>query len=138
MKIRTYSELILLPTFEERYEYLRLGGAVGKETFGFDRYIYEEFLHSNEWRAFRREIILRDNGCDLGIKDREIQGLITIHHLKLITLEDVINRSEYLLNPEYAISTSDNTHKAIHYGDDSLLIKPPVERRANDTCPWKN
>ena len=138
MKIRTYSELIQLPTFEERYQYLRLNGAVGKETFGFDRYIYESFLHSREWKEFRRYIIIRDNGCDLGIEDRQIQGLITIHHLNPITLEDVIERSEYLLNPEYAISTSDNTHKAIHYGDDKLLIIPPVERAVNDTCPWKN
>lgn len=137
MKIRTYSELIQLPTFEERYEYCRLGGSVGKETFGFDRYLYESFLHSKEWKAFRRDIIIRDNGCDLGIVDREIQGLITIHHLCPITLEDVLTRSEYLLNPEYAISTSDMTHKAIHYGDDSLLIKPPIERTANDTCPWR-
>lgn len=137
MSIKTYSELITLPTFEERYVYLRIGGQVGKETFGFDRYIYQSFLHTQEWKKFRRDIILRDNGCDLGIEDREIQGLIIIHHLNQITVEDIIKRSEFLLNPEYAISTSDLTHKAIHYGDDNLLIKDPIERFANDTCPWK-
>ena len=137
MKIRTYSELIALPTFEERYLYLRLGGEVGKDTFGFDRYIYQTFLHTQEWKRFRRDIILRDNGCDLGVEDREIQGLITVHHLNPITMEDVVNRSDFLLNPEYVICTSDITHKAIHYGDDNLLIKAPIERYANDTCPWR-
>lgn len=135
--IRIYSELMTLRTFEERYFYLRLGGKVGKDTFGFDRYLYQNFLHSQEWRRFRRDIIIRDQGRDLGIADREIPGLITIHHLNSISIEDVARRSDLLLDPENVICASDMTHKAIHYGDDSLLIKTPIERCANDTCPWR-
>lgn len=137
MSIKTYSELILLPTFEERFHYLRLGGKVGEETFGFDRYLNQMFYQSPEWRSVRRAVIVRDNGCDLGIWDREIQGLITVHHLNPISVDDILNRTEILLNPEYLISVSDLTHKAIHYGDERLLITAPVERRPNDTCPWR-
>ena len=136
--IRTYSELILLPTFEERYRYLKLSGIVGEETFGLDRYLNQYFYTSPEWRRIRRDVIYRDFGCDLGIADREIQGLITVHHMNPVTLEDILNRTEILLNPEYLISVSDLTHKAIHYGDESLLITAPIERRPNDTCPWKH
>ena len=137
MIIRTYSELIKLPTFEERYRYLRLGGKVGEETFGFDRYINQEFYKSKEWRAVRDHVIVRDNGCDLGIEDREIHGRILIHHMNPISVEDILRRSEFLLNPEYLISTIKNTHDAIHYGDESLLITAPIERSRNDTCPWR-
>lgn len=138
MSIRTYSELILLPTFEERFRYLKLDGRVGEETFGLDRYLNQIFYTSDEWRKIRRDVIIRDNGCDLGILDREIQGLITVHHLNPISVEDILNRTEILLNPEYLISVSDITHKAIHYGDERLLITAPVERRPNDTCPWRH
>lgn len=135
--IRTYSELITLPTFEERYRYLRLGGRVGKETFGFDRYINQIFYKSDEWLSLRNEIIIRDNGCDLGMPDREIEGRILIHHMNPITVQDVINRTEFLLNPEYLICTIKGTHDAIHYGDESSLILVPRERTKNDTCPWR-
>lgn len=136
--IRTYSELMTLDTFEERFKYLQLNGQVGSETFGFDRYINQHFYNSYEWRNFRRHIITRDLGCDLGIEDLEIQGIIIIHHMIPITVDDILQRSDFLMNPEYVICTSDNTHKAIHYGDESLLVQPIIERCANDTCPWKH
>lgn len=137
MSIRTYSELITLPTFEERFRYLQLGGKVGEDTFGHDRYLNQMFYTSDEWRRIRRDVIVRDNGCDLGIQDREIHGLIIIHHMNPITIEDIINRSEFLLNPEYLISTVKNTHDAIHFSDERILITDPIKRRPNDTCPWK-
>ena len=137
MSIRTYSELITLLTFEERFRYLQLGGKVGEDTFGHDRYLNQMFYTSDEWRRIRRDVIVRDNGCDLGIQDREIHGLIIIHHMNPITIEDIINRSEFLLNPEYLISTVKNTHDAIHFSDERILIADPIERRPNDTCPWK-
>lgn len=137
MIIKTYSELIKLKTFEERYEYLRLGGIVGKETFGFDRYLNQTFYKTDEWLSIRDHVIVRDNGCDLGIEGREIHSRILVHHMNPITKEDILSRSEYLLNPEYLICTIKSTHDAIHYGDESLLITMPVERRKNDTCPWK-
>ncbi|MCI6409272.1 MAG: hypothetical protein MR797_05895 [Lachnospiraceae bacterium] len=137
MSIRTYSELITLPTFEERFRYLQLGGKVGEDTFGHDRYLNQMFYASDEWRRIRRDVIVRDNGCDLGIQDREIHGLIIIHHMNPITIEDIINRSEFLLNPEYLISTVKNTHDAIHFSDERILITDPIERKPNDTCPWK-
>lgn len=138
MMIRTYSELITLPTFKERYKYLKLDGVVGKETFGFDRYLNQKFYKSDEWKSIRDHVILRDNGCDLGIEGHEIHGRILIHHMNPITKEDIVNRSEYLLNPEYLISTIKNTHDAIHYGDEDLLIIAPITRYKNDTCPWLN
>ena len=137
MSIRTYSELITLPTFEERFRYLQLGGKVGEDTFGHDRYLNQMFYTSDEWRRIRRDVIVRDNGCDLGIQDREIHGLIIIHHMNPITIEDIINRSEFLLNPEYLISTVKNTHDAIHFSDERILITDPIERWPNDTCPRK-
>lgn len=136
--IRTYSELITLPTFKERYEYLRLGGRVGEDTFGFDRYLNQAFYKSEEWRSIRDYVITRDNGCDLGMEGHEIFGRILIHHMNPIRKEDIINRSDILLNPEYLICTIKNTHDAIHYGDESLLVIAPVERRKNDTCPWRH
>ena len=138
MSIRTYSELITLPTFKERYEYLRIGGKVGEETFGFDRYLNQIFYKSKEWLDIRDEVIIRDNGCDLGIEGREIHSKILIHHINPITVKDILERSDFLLNPEYLISTVKNTHDAIHYGDSSLLVKDPIERRKNDTCPWRH
>lgn len=137
MIIRTYSELITHPTFEERYEYLRLGGKVGEETFGFDRYLNQLLYKSNEWFDVRDYVILRDNGCDLGCLDREIQGRILVHHMNPINVEDILRRSKYLLDPEYLISTMKRTHDAIHYGDSGLLITAPIERTINDTCPWR-
>ena len=137
MIIRTYSELITLPSFEERYRYLKLGGSVGKETFGFDRYLNQDFYRSKEWKHIRDEIIVRDCGCDLGISDREIPTRIYIHHMNPISVKDITNATEFLLNPEYLICASHSTHNAIHYGDESLLVVAPVERRKNDMCPWR-
>lgn len=137
MSIRTYSELMKLPTFEDRYKYLRLNGVVGKETFGFDRYLNQIFYKSKEWLSLRDYVIIRDEGCDLGIEDREIPGRILVHHMNPISKKDIIERSDFLLNPEYLICTSKNTHDAIHYGDESLLITALIERSKNDTCPWR-
>lgn len=137
MIIRTYSELIMLPTFEERFRYLKLDGIVGEETFGFDRYLNQIFYRSPEWRALRDEIIIRDCGCDLGIDGREIYGRIFIHHMNPIGRDDILRQTEYLMNPEYLICSAKNTHDAIHYGDESLLVTIPKERSKNDTCPWK-
>lgn len=136
-KIRTYSELSKFGTFKERYDYLRLGGIVGKETFGFDRYLNQIFYKSPEWLSIRNFVIVRDNGCDLGIGGHEIHGKILIHHMNPISKDDVLKRSDFLLNPEYLISTILSTHNAIHYGDDNLLISEPIVRSKNDTCPWK-
>lgn len=137
MNIRTYSELITLPTFEERYEYLRLGGKVGEETFGFDRYLNQKFYKSDEWLAIRDYVIIRDCGCDLAMEDREIHGRILVHHMNPIRIEDITYRTKYLLDPEYLICTIKNTHDAIHYGDSSILLLDPIIRRKNDTCPWR-
>ena len=136
--IRTYSELIKLPTFEERFRYLQLKGVVGEDTFGFDRYMNQVFYRSKRWKDIRDYVIVRDNGCDLGIEGREIYGKIIIHHMNPIRLTDIQNESAYLLNPEYLISTIHNTHNAIHYGDEQLLIPAPIERSKYDTCPWRN
>lgn len=137
MIIRTYSELSKLKTFEERYRYLRLNGKVGEETFGFDRWLNQRFYKDPEWLSIRDKVIIRDNGCDLGIKDRKITDRIIVHHMNPITKEDILRRSDFLLNPDYLICTVKNTHDAIHYGDDSLLINEFVERSRNDTCPWR-
>ena len=137
MSIKTYSELITLPTFEERYRYLRLGGQVGEETFGFDRWLNQRFYKDPEWLRVRDEVIIRDNGCDLGIPGREIYSRILIHHMNPITKEDILRRSKFLLDPEYLICTIKNTHDAIHYGDEGLLIRDPIVRSRNDTCPWR-
>lgn len=137
MSIKTYSELIALPTFEERYEYLRLNGRVGEDTFGFDRYMNQNFYRSAEWRRIRDRVIVRDNGCDLAIDDRIIYGKILIHHMNPITDKDLFNLSDILLDPEYLICVSHNTHNAIHYGDGERLVKDPIVRTKNDTCPWK-
>ena len=138
INIRTYSELITLPTFKERYRYLRLKGFVGEETFGYDRYLNQVFYKSKEWMDIRDYVIVRDNGCDLGIPGREIHSRILIHHMNPITKQDILNRSEFLLDPEYLISTIKVTHDAIHYGDENLLMEEPIIRTENDTCPWKH
>ncbi len=138
-KLRCYSELIKLETFEERFEYLKLDGKVGEETFGFDRWLNQAFYKSKEWEQIRNEVITRDLGCDLGIQDREIiDEIILIHHMNPITKEDIINKTDFLLNPEYLITTIDNTHRAIHFGNEEMLYKPPVERFKNDQCPWRH
>lgn len=137
MSIKTYSELTLLPTFEERFRYLKLSGSVGKETFGFDRYMNQIFYRSQKWKSIRDYVIIRDKGCDLGILDREIHGRVLIHHMNPITRQDIERESEFLLDPEYLITTVHNTHNAIHFGDESILYTAPVERTKNDTCPWR-
>jgi len=135
--IRTYRELRRLKTIEERYQYLRLNGSIGKETFGYDRYLNQLLYTSRRWRRTRDDIIIRDNGCDLGVEDYEISGNIYIHHMNAITIEDIELDRDELYDPEFLISSSYNTHSAIHYGDESLLPKPLIERRRNDTCPWR-
>lgn len=140
MKIRTYSELITFPTFEERFEYLKLSGSVGKETFGFDRVFNQKFYTSREWKLIRDFVIARDNGCDLGIEGHEIPNgvKIFIHHLNPIELKDIELKTKILLDPEFLITTIHQTHNAIHYGDSNLLVKAPIERSRNDTCPWRH
>ena len=135
--IKSYDELVQIPTFEERYEYLKLNGRIGEETFGFDRWLNQKFYQSDEWKRIRRDVILRDAGCDLGIKDREIVGRIYIHHMNPITVDDIILHSDYLLDPMYLVCTSKLTHDAIHYGDESLLQEDFKERKPYDTCPWR-
>jgi hypothetical protein len=135
--IKRYSELIQFKSFEERFEYLKISGFVGVETFGFDRIFNQRFYRSREWRQLRDHIILRDNGCDLGVNGFEINGRIIIHHMNPIGLEDIEESSDYLMNPEYLITTTHTTHNAIHFGDSSLLPKNPIERKPNDTCPWR-
>ena len=137
MITRTYSDLIQLPTFEERFRYLQLNSSVGKETFGFDRYLNQNFYRSAEWKRIRDKVIIRDNGCDLGIEDRLIYGRVIIHHMNPVTDKDIVDLTSFLLNPEYLICVSHNTHNAIHYGNEDLLMKGPVIRTKNDTCPWK-
>lgn len=135
--IRTYTELSKLKTFEERYEYLRLDGKVGFETFGFDRYLNQMLYKDPDWLEARDKVIIRDNGCDLGIEDRQIGGRILVHHMNPVTKEQILARDPMLFDPEYLISTMKSTHDAVHYGDENLLIKDHVERTQNDTCPWK-
>lgn len=138
---KSYSELIKIPTFKERFEYLKLDGLVGEQTFGSIRFWNQDFYRSSQWRKFRREIIIRDEGCDLGFVGHEIFGrIISVHHIQPITKDMFIQGSSLLLDPNNAICCSDNTHKAIHYGDGNLLIKSPkfIERTKNDTIPWKN
>lgn len=135
--IRTYSELILLPSFQERYEYLKLDGIVGEDTFGFDRYLNQQFYRSAEWKRIRDLVIVRDNGCDLGIDGYFIQGRVYIHHMNPISQKDIVSKTSLLIDPEYLICVSHDTHNAIHYGDEKLLRRDPIERRPNDTCPWK-
>lgn len=134
--IRSYSELRQLQTFEERYQYLRIGGYVGDSTFGFERYLNQSFYRSREWKQTRNVVIARDEGLDLGIPGYEIFDRVIIHHMNPMTIEDIENGSEDILDPEFLITTTHLTHNAIHYGDESLLRKPLVERRPGDTKLW--
>lgn len=134
---RTYSELSKLKTIEERYNYLKLGGTVGEETFGFDRWLNQMLYKDPKWKAVRDEVIIRDNGCDLGVEGYDIGGRVYVHHMNPVTVEDILYNFDGLVNPEYLISTSKRTHNAIHYGDQKLLPQDPIIRTKNDTCPWK-
>ena len=136
--IRTYTELVRYQTFEERFDYLSLKGQVGFDTFGFDRYLNQRFYRSVEWKQVRDFVIVRDSGCDLGIPDREIKTRIIIHHINPLEKTDITDSTDFLLNPEYLICVSHDTHQAIHYGDKSLLVTIPKERTRFDTCPWKH
>jgi hypothetical protein len=133
---RRYSELRRLFTFEERFEYLRLGGVVGTTTFGFDRYINQDFYRSREWRSVREQVIVRDEGCDLGVEGYEIHGNLLVHHMNPMSADDVVHGEEWILNPDFLITTTQDTHNAIHYGDKSLLKTPFVPRQPNDTKLW--
>ena len=135
--IRTYSELMKLNTFEDRFRYLKLEANVGEATYGFDRYLNQQFYRSSEWKSIRNQVIMRDNACDLGILDRELDKRIIIHHMNPITKDDLIHQTDFLLNPEYLICTCHKTHLAIHYGTEDLLDTVIVERSKNDTCPWR-
>ena len=138
MAKKTYGELIRLPTFEDRLRYLLIGGTVGRDTFGFDRYLNQMFYRDASWKRIRREVILRDNGMDLGCKDRPIAGFVYVHHIEPITKDDVLAHAECLLDPDNLVCCSKATHDMIHYGLEANVQPPFVERRPNDTCPWKN
>lgn len=138
MSIRTYSELIMIPTFEERFEYLQLKGSVGKDTFGYDRYLNQVLYRSPEWKRLRNQIIIRDGGCDLACDGYDVYGKVLIHHLNPITVEDVLARSRKVFDPDNLVCVSHNTHNAIHYGDVDLLVAGPIIRTKNDTCPWRH
>lgn len=138
MSIKTYSELITIPTFEERFEYLQLKGSVGKDTFGYDRHLNQVLYRSPEWKRLRNQIIIRDCGCDLACDGYDIYGKVLIHHLNPITVEDVLARNRKVFDPDNLVCVSHNTHNAIHYGDVDLLITGPIIRTKNDTCPWRH
>lgn len=135
--IRTYTEMMSFDSFDDRFAYLRLNGQVGKDTFGYDRYLNQVFYKSAEWKRLRNEIIIRDNGCDLSHPDYQIVGRVYIHHLNPVNKRDVLERSDLLLNPEYLVCVSYNTHQAIHYGDENLLQPELIVRQPGDTCPWR-
>lgn len=135
--IRCYSDLKQIDSFKERYLYLKLHGKVGEETFGFDRWMNQSLYKSQKWRKTRREIIIRDNGCDLGVDGFELDNYIMVHHINPITLEDIEEERDVIFDPENLICCSSRTHKAIHFGDESLLPKEPIIRRAGDTCLWR-
>lgn len=137
MNIKTYSELITIPTFIERFDYLKLGGRIGEETFGYDRYLNQILYTSIDWKRFRRDMIVRDMGLDLACEGYEIVGKIILHHINPITIDDVLQRRPMIFDPENVVCVSLNTHNAIHYGDESLLITEPIIRTKNDTCPWR-
>ena len=138
MSIKTYSELITIPTFEERFEYLQLKGSVGKDTFGYDRHLNQVLYRSPEWKRLRNQIIIRDCGCDLACEGYDIHSKVLIHHLNPITVEDVLARSRKVFDPDNLVCVSHNTHNAIHYGDIDLLVTGPIIRTKNDTCPWRH
>lgn len=134
--IRTFTELSRLQTFEERFRYLALNGSVGRATFGFDRYINQQFYRSRQWKTIRNHVIARDEGCDLGMRGYEIYDRILIHHINPIAKEDIIEGVEDILEPEFLITTTHQTHNAIHYGDENLIPKALIERRPGDTALW--
>lgn len=134
---RSYTDLSKIDSYKERYRYLKLSGEVGKETFGWDRYLNQKFYSSAEWKKVRDMVIIRDDGCDMGLKDYPIKGKVMIHHMNPITEKDIYLKKDYILDPEYLVCVSYDTHNAIHYGDESLLASDPVMRKPNDTCPWK-
>ena len=136
MRTRRYSELVRLETFEDRYDYLKIGGTVGHSTFGFDRYVNQQFYTSNQWKSVRQHVILRDNGCDLGVPGYEIHGKLLVHHINPIIADDILHAEEWILDPDFLITTTHDTHNAIHYGDRDLLKKPYVERKQGDTRLW--
>ena len=138
MSIKTYSELIKIPTFIERYRYLKIGGHVGVATFGYDRYLNQTLYRSDEWKRFRIDMIVRDKGNDLACEGYEMSGNILVHHIDPITIEDVLRRHPKIFDPENVVCTSLNTHNAIHYGNETILVTEPIIRTANDTCPWKH
>ena len=138
MSIKTYSELITISTFEERFEYLQLKGSVGKDTFGYDRYLNQVLYRSSEWKRLRNQIIIRDAGCDLACDGYDVYGKVLIHHLNPITVEDVLTRSRKVFDPDNLVCVSHSTHNAIHYGDMDLLATGPIIRTKNDTCPWRH
>ena len=135
--IRTYTDLIQIPSFRDRYRYLRLGGVVGESTFGFERHLNQALYTSKRWRSARNEVIIRDNGCDLGLEGYEIEFGLVVHHMNPITVEDAEEWGDDVFNPNYLICVSPATHNAIHFGDESLLPRLPIERRPGDTCPWQ-
>ena len=135
-KIRTYSELSRLETFLERYNYLRLGGLLGLRTFGFDRWVNQRFYKSHEWKHVREQVIVRDHGCDLGVFGYEIHSNLMIHHMNPIRLDDIKHGNTEIIDPNFLITTSLRTHNAIHYGDEDLLPRGPVERKSGDTTLW--
>lgn len=137
MRTRTYEELLRFRSFEERYEYLKLIGVVGESSFGFDRYLNQNLYRSREWLSVRNQVIVRDDGRDLGIADRWIGDRIVVHHMNPISVEDIEDGNPDIFDPRFLICVSDRTHKAIHYGDAKLLLQPFVERRPGDTCPWR-
>lgn len=138
MSTKSYRELIKIPTFEERFEYLKIGAGVGESTFGSKRYLNQILYKTDEWLSVRDKIIVRDKGCDLGIRDREIiGGRILVHHINPITIEDILNRDPKVFDPNNLITIAHMTHEAVHYGNEDLLIKDPIERRPNDTCLWR-
>lgn len=136
MIMRTYSELIRFDTFEDRFNYLKLIGYVGESTFGFDRYLNQTLYHSREWKKVRDEVIIRDDGCDMGLVDFMIYDRIIIHHMNPITIEDLEFGNDVVFNPEFLICVSTQTHNAIHFGDDKIIPRGPVERYAGDTKLW--
>ena len=135
--IKRYSELIRYDTFIDRYHYLNLVGQVGIETFGLDRYLNQTLYRSSRWRRTRNQVILRDNGCDLGMEGFDIVDRIIVHHINPLTVQDIEEDVDEIYDPEFLICCSFDTHHAIHYGDERLLPQLPVERRPGDTCPWK-
>lgn len=137
MKIKSYSEMCSFSTFIERFNYLKLNGKVGIETFGFDRYLNQVLYCSQEWKRFRRQVIIRDNGCVFGLDGYNINGRLIVHHINPITLEQIEQRDPMIFSMENVVCVTHNVHEAIHYGDESLIPTDPIIRKPNDACPWK-